>query len=117
MDDARDARFLIRVIMEEVEGVELVGEADGAEAALEVLDEAAPDVALIDAMMPLVDGYALAPKLRERVPGCRLVLLTSHVDPDVEERAREAGFDRVVDKEHFTRLPEIVLEVAGANAP
>ena len=116
VDDQADVRFLIRVIVEEEPRIELVGEADGADTALAELDAAAPDVVLLDAMMPRVDGYELAPTLRERRPGMAIVLLTAHVDESVRERARTSGIDHVLGKDEFDRIPALVVQLAGSQA-
>lgn len=113
VDDQSDVRFLIRVIAEEEPRIEVVGEAESADAALELLARADPDVVLLDAMMPRVDGYELAPLLRERHPRAALVLLTAHIDETVRERAREAGFDQVLGKDEFDRIPAVVVGLAG----
>jgi DNA-binding NarL/FixJ family response regulator len=117
VDDAEDSRFLMRVILADVTAVELVGEADGATAALEMIGELAPDVVTIDAVMPKVDGYQLAPMLSARLPSARLILLTAHVDEVVRRRAAAAGIHRVLGKEHFDRIPEVVVELAAAADP
>src|SRR4051794_20379921 len=51
VDDQADVRFLIGVILEEHDDLELVAEADGAPAALALAAGTAPDVALLDARM------------------------------------------------------------------
>jgi CheY-like chemotaxis protein len=113
VDDAVDARFLIRVIAEEDGAVEVVGECDGADAALEQIEAAAPDVVVLDAMMPRIDGYELAPLLRARLPHVKTLLLTAHVDDLVEQRAAAAGIDQVLGKDEFDRLPQVVLALAA----
>jgi CheY-like chemotaxis protein len=113
VDDAKDARFLLGVLLEDVAGVEIVAEAESADRALELLEQCEPDVVLVDAVMPRVDGFELAPRLRERRPGARLVLISSHVDDVVLRRAREAGFDRVLNKAEYDRVGEVVLDAAG----
>jgi YesN/AraC family two-component response regulator len=113
VDDAKDARFLLGVLLEDVEAVEIVGEAESAERALELIGECEPDVVLVDAVMPRVDGFELAPRLRERRPEARLVLISSHVDDVVLKRAGEAGFERVLNKADYDRVGEVVLEAAG----
>ena len=114
VDDAEDARFLVRVILDETPEVEIVGEADGAVRALEQLEDAAPDVVLLDAVMPRMDGYDLAPLVRERLPRAKLVLLTAHVDEVVRRRAEGSGIDRVLGKDEYERLSEVVIELGGA---
>ena len=114
MDDHADVRFLIRAIMEDAAAeVEVVGEADGVEAALEQLHAVAPDVVVMDARMPRIDGFEAAPLLLARRPGLTLILCTGWVDDDVRRRADAAGFAAVVSKDEFDHLPETVLAVAG----
>ena len=58
-------------------GFEVVGEAaDGAEA-LAAAEQHAPDVALIDLVMPNVDGIEAIRGLRERVPAARAIVISS----------------------------------------
>src|SRR5688500_11392831 len=80
VDDAADARLLIRISLAEHAGMAVIAEAAGADAALEALDDAAPHVALLDARMPVVDGFELTAALLERRPDLRIAILTSMVD-------------------------------------
>jgi DNA-binding NarL/FixJ family response regulator len=114
MDDHADVRFLIRAIMEDADAdVEIVGEADGLDAALAQLDAVAPEVVVMDARMPRVDGFEAAPLLLARRPELKLILCTGLVDDDVRRRAAAVGFATVVSKDEFDELPKAVLAVAG----
>jgi DNA-binding NarL/FixJ family response regulator len=114
VDDHADVRFLIRMIVQEAgPPLEVVGEADGAESALARLDELAPDVVVMDARMPRVDGFEAAPLLRARMPGLPIVLCSAWVDDDVRRRAAEAGIRAVLSKDQFDEIPAVVLELAG----
>jgi DNA-binding NarL/FixJ family response regulator len=116
VDDHADVRFLIRTIVAEADlDVEIVGEADGVEAALEQLDELAPDVVVIDARMPRLDGFEAAPMLLARRPGLPIVLCTAWVDDDVRRRAEEAGIHTVLSKDQFEQIPAVILQVAGRS--
>jgi DNA-binding NarL/FixJ family response regulator len=108
VDDAADARFLITLMLGDADGIEVVAEADGAEAALDALDGAAPDVALVDARMPAVDGYQLTGMLLERRPEIRVALLTSVVDSVIEEQARQAGAAACWSKADLEALPDAI---------
>jgi CheY-like chemotaxis protein len=59
-----------------------------------------PDVALIDLSLPLLDGFAVARKLRSMssTRGAYLIALTGWDSEDIVERARSAGFDRHIVK-------------------
>ena len=113
VDDHADVRFLLRAIIADAAAdLEVVGEADGVEAALEQLDALAPDAVVVDARMPRVDGFEAAPLLHARRPGMALILCTGWVDDDVRRRAERAGFAAVVSKDDFDDLPAIVERAA-----
>ena len=114
VDDHADVRFLIRTIVAEAGSqVEIVGEADGVEAALDQLDGLAPDVVIMDARMPRIDGFEAAPMLLARRPEVRIVLCSAWVDDEVRRRAAEAGIGTVLSKDQFEEIPAVVLQVAG----
>ena len=114
VDDHADVRFLIRAIMEDAEeDVQVVAEADGVESALAQLDEVAPDVVVMDALMPRVDGFEAAPLLLARRPGVALVLCTGLVVDDVRRRAADAGIATVISKDAFDDLPAAIVRAAG----
>jgi DNA-binding NarL/FixJ family response regulator len=114
VDDHADVRFLIRTIVREAgPAIEVVGEADGVESALERLDELAPDVVVLDARMPRVDGFEAAPMLHARRPGLPILLCSAWVDEDVRRRAAEAGIAAVLSKDQFEEIPGVALALAG----
>src|SRR5918999_6531129 len=106
VDDHADVRFLIRTIVADAGlPVEVVGEADGVESALEQLDALAPDVVVMDARMPRIDGFEAAPLLLARRPGLPIVLCSAWVDDEVRRRAAEAGIREVLSKDQFDEIP------------
>jgi len=52
---------------------------------------ARPDVALLDIEMPGASGLSAAERLRDEVPGCRIVILTTFGRPGYLRRAMESG--------------------------
>jgi two-component system, NarL family, response regulator LiaR len=68
-----------------------VGEAtDGAEA-VRMAPALAPDVVLMDLVMPRMDGIAAITALRPVLPNTRFIVLTSLLDPGEVRRAMAAG--------------------------
>ena len=98
VDDAADLRLLIALVLEEEPGWVIVGEAgDGAEAVNQAgrLD---PDLVLLDAAMPVMDGLEALPLLRKALPESLLVMLTAFPRGTLESAATEVGADAVLDK-------------------
>jgi DNA-binding NarL/FixJ family response regulator len=115
VDDHSDVRFLIRMIVADAGlDVEVVGEADSAEAALEQLDALAPDVVVLDARMPRVDGLTAASQLLAQRPGLSILLCSARVDDELRARAAATGIRAIVSKDRFDAIPALVLELAAA---
>ena len=70
---------------------ELVGEATGGLAALKLIRETLPDVAVIDISMPDLNGIVLTRRLAEECPSVRVLVLTLHEDRAYVKQALEAG--------------------------
>ena len=71
--------------------LEVVAEAGTGDAAVSLALVHRPDVAVMDIDMPGMDGLAAATALREKLPGCRTLLLTGHGKPGHLKRALAAG--------------------------
>jgi DNA-binding NarL/FixJ family response regulator len=114
VDDHADVRFLLRAIIDDAdEDVTVAGEADGALAVLESIDEIDPDVVLLDALMPLVGGLDAAPMILARRPGQKILLCSALVDDDLREKADAAGITACVSKDDMEAIPRIAVELAG----
>lgn len=59
---------------------ELVGEAASGMAALKIIRETRPDVAVLDISMPELNGIVLSRKLAAEMPALRVMVLTLHED-------------------------------------
>ena len=91
VDDHAVVREGLRSFLELQEGIHVVGEAaDGAEA-VEAAVRLAPDVVLMDLVMPRLDGVSAMRQVRERVPATRVIVLTSFLDDDRLLPAIRAG--------------------------
>src|SRR4051812_21605514 len=90
-EDQAMVRGALASLLNLEDDIEVVGEAaDGAEA-LAVAAKTRPDVALLDIEMPGEDGLATAAKLRDTLPDCRIVILTTFGRPRYLRRAMEVG--------------------------
>ncbi|MBW6438174.1 response regulator transcription factor [Actinoplanes hulinensis] len=72
-------------------GIEVVGTAADGRAAVELALATVPDVVLMDVRMPVLDGLRAAELLRERLPACRVLMLTTFDDEEYVIRALRAG--------------------------
>src|SRR5215467_2485716 len=71
--------------------IEIVAEVARGDEVLAAALAAQPDVALLDIEMPGLDGLEAAAALRERLPSCRVLILTTFGRPGYLRRAMESG--------------------------
>ena len=90
-DDHAVVRQGLRTFLGLQEDIDVVGEAADGEEALALAERLAPDVVLIDLVMPGVDGIEALRRLRDRVPAARAIVLSSFVDDDKLFPAVRAG--------------------------
>lgn len=97
-DDDDDSRALVGFRLEHA-GYEVVTAADG-EQALSLARERAPDLAVLDMMMPKLTGLDVTRQLRanEATKGIPVILLTARVQEADIARGVEAGADDYVKK-------------------
>jgi two-component system, NarL family, response regulator LiaR len=90
-DDHAVVRQGLRTFLELQDGMEVVGEAADGEEAVALVERTAPDVLLLDLVMPRVDGLEAIRRLREGAPATRILVLTSFADDHTVLPAIRAG--------------------------
>ena len=91
VDDHQLILDAIELTLEQDEDIELVGTALSASEALPLISQTQPDVVLLDIRMPQMDGLACLPKIRERAPKAKVVVLSGVDEPEQIRTALEQG--------------------------
>ena len=89
-DHALFRRGLV-MVLESEEGVEVVGEAEDGEEAIQKAGELAPDVVLMDVRMPRVSGIEATAAIADVVPTAKILMLTVSDEEDDLYAAIKAG--------------------------
>jgi two-component system LytT family response regulator len=80
VDDEAPARRKIVRFLKEEPGVEIVGEADSGEAAMQAIEEHAPDLIFLDVQMPGMDGFEVVAALSAMGPDAPQIIFTTAHD-------------------------------------
>jgi two-component system, NarL family, nitrate/nitrite response regulator NarL len=92
---------------------ELIGQAEDGRAALGVIREGAPDVAVLDVEMPSLGGVDVARAVNRDALDTRIVLLSAHLEADTVYAAVQAGVRAYLSKAWpAERICDAVLAVS-----
>ena len=91
VDDHAIIRQGLRALLEQQEGIEVVGEADNGETAVERVKELLPDVVILDIAMPRLNGVEAIRHIHRFDPLIKTIVLSMHTDKNIVEAAIKAG--------------------------
>ena len=91
VDDHAVVREGLRTFLELQDGIAVAGEAADGEQAIMQAEALAPDVVLMDLVMPRLDGVGAMRELRRRLPQTRVIVLTSFAEDERLLPAIQAG--------------------------
>lgn len=102
VDDQAPFREAARAVLERVKGFELVAEADSGEQAVEMVDQAKPDLVLMDINMGGISGIEAARLITEAHPDLMVILLSTYLVEDLPPDVRTSGAAAYVHKEDLS---------------
>lgn len=91
VDDHMMVRRGLAMLLTVFDDLQLAGEAENGEAAIQICAEVVPDVILMDMVMPGMDGASATRVIREQFPQIQIIALTSFKEGEMIKNALEAG--------------------------
>jgi DNA-binding NarL/FixJ family response regulator len=91
VDDQNTTRQILKSYLEPEPDLEIVGNADDGQAAIEQIEVLQPDVALVDIEMPGIDGLTATRMISQRFPTVKVIVLSTYDDSDYVNRALQVG--------------------------
>lgn len=90
-DDHALLRESMRDLLDRQEDIEVVGEASNGEEAIRLSSELKPDIALMDIVMPRLNGIEASKEIKRISPGTAIIILTAYDDAQYVMGLLEAG--------------------------
>ena len=114
VDDHSIMRDLLRDALENTGEFQVVAQAADGQEALRLVEEAAPDVIVMDVIMPELDGIEACRQITELLPGIKVLMLTASNEKDAIVRSIAAGATGYLQKysgkeQLLTTLREVAL--------
>ena len=91
VDDHAVVRMGFRLLLDAAPDMRVVAEADSGEEAMRRIDEARPEVVVMDISMPGIGGLEAVRRILAKEPGARILVLSAHEDAMHARRVLKAG--------------------------
>ncbi len=110
-DDEPKIRRGLRNLLEwEQMGMEVVGEAEDGEIALEMVRSLSPDILLVDICMPFLNGLQLVEEVKTVLSDCRIIIITGHDEFEYAQKALKLRvFDYIMKPVSRDQLHSVIL--------
>ena len=117
VDDHKMVRQGVRAFLQTQTDIEVVAEADSGKTAIDLVTEHAPDVVLMDLIMPGMDGVTATRQLKAQSPRTQIIMLTSyHQDEHIFPAIRAGALSYLLKDIEPAALADAVRKAAVGEA-
>jgi DNA-binding NarL/FixJ family response regulator len=107
-DDSLIVREHLVTMLEELAGIEVVGQAENVAEAISAIRNLKPDVVILDILMPGGSGIDVLENIKQDGAGPMVIILTNYPYPVYRQKCFQAGADFFLDKStEFDQIPEL----------
>lgn len=116
-DDHSIVREGVKLILSQIEGYNVVGEADDGRKALEAIEQIMPDVAVLDISMPSMTGIDVARELKRVHPEIKIIILSQYDNDEYVAEVLAIGVDGYILKQDVSNAlhDSIKVIIKGHN--
>jgi DNA-binding NarL/FixJ family response regulator len=91
VDDHGIVREGLKSLIEQQPEMEVVGEAENGQTAIQLAKELSPDVVIMDVSMPNLNGVEATKYLLQQKPDVKVIILSMHMDKHIVTESLKAG--------------------------
>jgi DNA-binding NarL/FixJ family response regulator len=104
-DDEFSVREVLKILLEKRPDLDVVGEATDGDELLSLLNASRlpPDLIILDISMSRMTGLEVAPIIKTRFPGVKILILSQHNQREVIDEAVSVGVNGYLTKDDLTR--------------
>lgn len=98
-----------RSLVEDIDGVEVIGEAENGREALQLVETLKPQIVLMDIAMPEMNGLEATARIAREFPKVRVIILSMHANEEYVYQALRSGASGYLLKDSGTEELELAL--------
>jgi len=108
-DDSELLRVRLVDMLSEIEGIEIIGQAQDSLDVIESIEKLNPHVVILDVRMPQGDGIKVLEAIKKNLQSPKVIIFTNYPYPQYRKRYMDAGADFFFDKStEFEKLVDTV---------
>ncbi len=116
-DDHDLVRAGFRSLLQNFEGIQVVGEAADGRQVLRLVETLKPDIVLMDISMPELNGLEATARIAKDFPQVRVMILSMHANEEYARRAIRAGAQGYLLKRASTAELELAVRAVARGEP
>ena len=107
-DDSLIVRERLVTLLDELAGIEIVGQAEHVAEAISAIGKLKPDAVILDIRMPGGSGIDVLQNIKQDESAPMVIILTNYPYPGYRQKCLQAGADFFLDKStEFDQIPEL----------
>jgi len=107
-DDSLIVRERLVTMLDELAGIEIVGQAESVAEAISAIQRLRPDVVILDIRMPGGSGVDVLERVKQDKGAPIVIILTNYPYPGYRQKCLQAGADFFLDKStEFDQIPKL----------
>ena len=116
VDDSPDVRHVVRTFLERDASFKVCGEAGDGPEAIQKAELLAPDLVLLDFLMPGMNGIDVANVLRQLLPGTKIAIFSNYTHDFGARLSSAVGIDAVIAKGSLADMAKSLKKLIGRKA-
>jgi DNA-binding NarL/FixJ family response regulator len=118
VDDSPVVRERLATMLEELSGIEVVGQAKDVAGAIRTIQKLKPDVVILDIVIPGGNGVDVLKNIRHDKAGPMVIILTNYPYPEYRQKCLHAGANFFLDKTtEFDQIPALFEQLKQGLGP
>jgi DNA-binding NarL/FixJ family response regulator len=116
VDDSPIIRARLITMLDDIDSLEIVGQANSGQDAIDVVSRLNPDAIILDIRMPGLTGVDVLERLKRTNPRMLIIMMTNYPYQQYRERCMAAGADYFFDKStEFDKIIGVFAESAQSR--
>jgi len=117
VDDSLIVRERLSTMLDELTGIETVGQAENVAEAVSAIPKLQPDVVILDIRMPDGSGIDVLRTIKQGESSPVIIVLTNYPFPGYRQKCLQAGADFFLDKStEFDQIPQLFERLKQGSA-